>query len=149
MKSILPVFLLMAALAELPGRAQNDRKSVEETLVRMEHDWSQADTKKDAAELNRILAEDWIGVDFEGTFLNKTQALEGIRSDATSLETTVLSDMKVRVYGNTAIVTGTDTEKSEYHGRDSSGRYLWTDVFVMRDGKWQAVSSQSTKVAGR
>jgi hypothetical protein len=55
--------------------------------------------------------------------------------------------MKVRIYGNTAIVTGTDTEKSEYHGKDSSGKYLWTDVFVFRNGRWQAVSSQSTRLA--
>ena len=55
--------------------------------------------------------------------------------------------MKVRIYGTTAIVTGTDTEKSEYHGKDSSGKYVWTDVWVMRDGRWQAVASQSVKVS--
>jgi len=147
MKQFLVVFLLLAALAALPGQGQSDGKSAEQTLIQMEHDWSQADTKKDAAALNRILAEDWIGIDFEGTVQTKAQALEGIKSDSTSLETTVLSDMKVRIYGNAAIVTGTDTEKSEYHGKDSSGKYLWTDVFVLRDGRWQAVSSQSTKLA--
>jgi hypothetical protein len=88
-----------------------------------------------------------MGIDFEGTVLTKPQALTDIGSDSASLESTVLGDMKVRLYGNTAIVTGTDTEKSEYHGKDSSGVYLWTDVFVLRNGRWQAVSSQSTKVA--
>jgi hypothetical protein len=43
-------------------------------------------------------------------------------------------------------VVGSDTEKSTYHGKDSSGQYSWTDVFVKRNGQWQAVASQSTKV---
>lgn len=54
--------------------------------------------------------------------------------------------MKVRVFGDTAIVTGSDTEKSTYNGKDSSGKYIWTDIFVNRKGKWQAVASQSTNV---
>jgi ketosteroid isomerase-like protein len=147
MKEILRFWLMFAAAAALLGQAQSDKNAIEQTLVQMEHDWSQADTQKDAAALDRILADDWIGIDFEGTVLTKSQALQGIRSDSTVLESTVLGDIKVRIYGNTAIVTGTDTEKSEYHGKDSSGKYLWTDVFVLRDGRWQAVSSQSTKLA--
>jgi ketosteroid isomerase-like protein len=115
----------------------------------MEHDWSQADRERDPAALDRILASDWIGIDFEGAVLTKPQALEGIASGSGSLESTVLRDMKVRIYGNTAVVTGTDTEKGEYHGQDSSGKYLWTDVFVKRNGRWQAVSSQSTKLAAK
>lgn len=146
MKPILPVCLLLAAAVALPGQAPNDNTSVEKTLIQMEHDWSQADTRKDTAALDRILADDWIGIDFEGTVLTKPQALRGIGSDSGSLESTVLSDIKVRVYGDAAVLTGTDTEKSEYHGKDSSGKYLWTDVFVRRDGRWQAVSSQSTKL---
>jgi len=144
MKQIVGVCLVLAATTAMLSQAKNDKNSAEQTLIQMEHDWSQADTQKDAAALNRILAEDWIGIDFEGTVLTKPQALKGISSDAASLESTVLRDMKVRVYGNTAIVTGTDTEKGEYHGKDSSGKYLWTDVFVLRKGRWQAVSSQST-----
>ncbi len=145
MKQILPVCLLLAVA--MPGQTQGDKNSVEQALIQMEHDWSRADTEKDAATLDRILADDWIGIDFEGTVLTKPQALRDINSGSASLESTVLSDMKVRIYGNTAIVTGTDTEKSEYHGKDSSGKYLWTDVFVFRNGRWQAVSSQSTRLA--
>ena len=145
MKQIVAACVLLAAgLPSTHGKSGKD--SAEQTLIQMEQDWSQADIKKDAATLDRILAEDWIGIDFEGTILNKAQALQGIASGSGSLQSTVLRDVKVRVYGNTAIVTGTDTEKGQFHGRDSSGKYLWTDVFVHRNGRWQAVSSQSTKL---
>jgi hypothetical protein len=145
MKHVLPACLLLGAVT-LCGAGKSQKNSVEETLIQMEQAWSQADIKRDATALNQILAEDWIGTDFEGTLLNKAQALTGISSGSGTLQSTVLRDMKVRVYGSTAVVTGTDTEKGEYHGKDSSGRYLWTDVFVRRNGRWQAVSSQSTKL---
>lgn len=140
----MPAYLMVAAIT-LCVHGKSAKNSVEQTLIQMEEDWSQADVKQDAAALNRILADDWIGIDFEGTMLTKPQALKGIGSGSGSLQSTVLRDMKVRVYGNTAIITGTDTERGEYHGKDSSGKYLWTDVFVRRQGRWQAVSSQSTK----
>jgi ketosteroid isomerase-like protein len=137
---------VLLAMTTLLGQGKNDKNSAEQALIQMEHAWSQADIQKDAAALNQILAEDWIGIDFEGTILTKALALKGISSDSAALQSTILRDMKVRIYGNTAIVTGTDTEKGEYHGKDSSGKYLWTDVFVHRNGRWQAVSSQSTKL---
>jgi ketosteroid isomerase-like protein len=69
-----------------------------------------------------------------------------LKSGQSANQTVELGEMKVRVFGNTAIVVGSDTEKSTYHGKDSSGQYSWTDVFVKRNGQWQAVASQSTKV---
>ncbi len=147
MKIVLSALLfLFGSLA--PIHAKTPKPTVEETLLQLENDWSAADKHRDAAALNRILAEDWIGIDFEGTVLNKEQALRGIASGSGELDSTVLRDMKVRVYGNTAVITGTDTERGEYHGQDSSGRYVWTDVFVRRNGRWQAVSSQSTRLSG-
>jgi len=145
MKQMAAVLLLVATTAVL-AQPKSSKKSAEQILTEMEHDWSEADLHKDAAALARILADDWIGIDFEGTVLNKDQALRGIVSDSGSLQTTVLRDMKVRVYGNTAVVTGTDTETGDYHGEDSSGKYMWTDVFVRRGNRWQAVSSQSTRL---
>ena len=144
MKRILFGSLMSLTLTVFPSRAQS---ATEQDLLQLENEWSQADLHKDAAALDRILADDWIGIDFEGTVLTKLQALKGIASDSNALQSTVLRDMKVRIYGETAVITGTDTEQGEYHGKDSSGKYVWTDVFVRRNGRWQAVSSQSTKPA--
>jgi ketosteroid isomerase-like protein len=69
-----------------------------------------------------------------------------LKSGAATTQTVDLGEMKVRVFGNTAVVTGTDTEKSSYKGKDTSGKYVWTDVFVQRNGRWQAAASQSVKV---
>jgi len=128
-----------------------DTSSVEQALMQMERDWSQVGTNKanvdkDAKTLETIMADDWTGFDFMGKQNTKAEAIANLRSGAATTQSVELAPMKVRVFGDTAIVTGGDTEKSTYKGKDSSGKYVWMDVFVNRNGKWQAVSSESTKV---
>lgn len=126
-------------------------QGVEQTLMQMEKDWAQVGQNKanianDLKTLDRMMADDWAGLDFQGNAETKTQAMANLKAGTSTTQSIELGPMKVRVFGDTAIVTGSDTEKSTYKGKDSSGKYVWTDIFVKRNGKWQAVSSQSTKV---
>src|SRR5947199_10007825 len=126
-----PVLLALLVLrVSLPSQTKPGKQSAEQTLIQMELDWSDADVKKDAVTLNRILAEDWTGIDFEGTVMTKAGVMRDIKSDATATESTEVREIKVRIFGNTGLVTGTEIEKSQYKGKDSSGAYIWTDVFV-------------------
>jgi ketosteroid isomerase-like protein len=151
MKHLWAVCLLAAIPVYVGGQskpaAKSDSASVEQTLVQMERDWTQANLKKDTAALDRILADDWVAVDHEGKASTKAQALADLKSGASATQSVDLGEMKVRVLGNTAFVTGSDTEKSAFKGKDTSGKYYWTDVFMQRNGRWQAVASQSAKVA--
>jgi hypothetical protein len=54
--------------------------------------------------------------------------------------------MDVKVIGNVAVVQGSDTEKGTSSGKDSSGKYVWMDVFANRNGKWVVVRSQEAMV---
>jgi ketosteroid isomerase-like protein len=114
--------------------------------MQTEREWVDAAQKKDADTLNRILAEDWVGQGPTGA-VTKAQALAELKSGESTLDSITLGDMKVRVFGDTAVVAGTDDEKSSYKGKDTSGHYTWTDVFLKHQGKWQAVASQSTRTA--
>ena len=98
------------------------------------------------ATLGRLLADDWVYQGPGGT-QTKAQALAALKSDDQSFDFIKLGDMKVRVFGETAIVTGSEDEKSSYKGNDTSGHYLWIDVFVKRQGHWLDVASQSTPIA--
>ena len=62
------------------------------------------------------------------------------------IQSNVNTDMQVRVYGNTAVVTGGLTESGTRNGTAYTDTYRWTDVFVKRGGHWQAVVSQWAKV---
>ena len=147
MKSLIVAGLLAALVLPVFGVARADAPSVEQTLMQMERDWAQAGLKKDAAAMDKIVADDWIGTDSEGKSSTKAEGMADLKSGAAALQSIEVGAMKVRVFGNTAVVTGSDTEKSSYKGKDTSGKYAWTDVFVMRQGHWQAVASHSSKVA--
>lgn len=147
MKSLITAGLLAALVLPVFGVARADAPSVEQNLMQMEKDWAQAGVKKDAATEDRIVADDWVGIGSEGKSFTKAEAMADLKSGASVTESIELGAMKVRVFGNTAVVTGTDTEKSSYKGKDTSGKYAWTDVFVMRQGHWQAVASHDSKVA--
>lgn len=54
--------------------------------------------------------------------------------------------MKVHVFGETAVVTGTDDEITTTDGKKSRNHYVWTDVFVERNGKWLAAASQTAQI---
>lgn len=154
MKRILGVAVLFAVatslalgqMADSKGKTQgNGKASVEQALMQMERDWTEAGLKKDAGTLDKILAADWVGQGPTGV-ATKAEALADLKSGDNKLESITLGDMKVRVFGNTAVVTGSDDEKSSYKGKDTSGHYTWTDVFVKRQGRWQAASSQGTRM---
>jgi ketosteroid isomerase-like protein len=130
-----------------PEAANGSALSVEQTLMQLERDWSQASLNKDIAALNRIMADDWVNIDFQGRTLTKTQTIANLKSGLPATQAAGLGEMKVRVFGDSAIVTGSDTGKSTSKGKEVVEKYLWTDVFIRRNGRWQAVASQSTKVS--
>jgi ketosteroid isomerase-like protein len=134
----------VAVAGAAPGLAiAKDTAKDEKELMQMERDWTQASVKADATALGKILADDWVGQGPAGT-MTKAQTLAELKSGDSKTESITLGEMKVRIFGDTAIVTGSDDEKSSYKGKDMSGRYTWTDVFVKRKGHWQAVASQGT-----
>jgi hypothetical protein len=140
------LFVTGSVLVYADGKTTTPPKAtVSETLKQMERDWGQAEIKKDFDTVDKVLAEDWVGIDHEGKIVSKAEAMTDLKSGDIGLTSEVLGPMTVRIFGKTAIVTGSNTEKSVGHRKDSSGKYVWTDVFVLRDGKWQVVASQSTK----
>ena len=138
------VSLVLAQTSDNQGKAEDKGKgSLVDTFTKIENEWWQADKTKDAKALDRILADDWFYLGPKGT-MTKAQELADLEKRDENIESLTLMDMKVRVYGDVAIVTLREHEKSTKSTTDSSGDYLYTDVFVKRQGHWQAVNSQGT-----
>ena len=72
--------------------------------------------------------------------------VEQIKNGQIKLESDEPSDMKVRVYGNTAVVTGKANIKGTIAGKDASGTVAFTRVWVKKGGKWMTVALQQTKM---
>lgn len=134
--------LLLSSAAPLV--AQRDKeKAVREVLRQM----IDADLKDDAAELDRTLAPDYVIVRDNGVVRSRTETLEGIKSGATKFTGFDLSDVQVRFYGDTAVVTFHADIRGSRAGKDMSGQFREVRVFVSRGGKWQAVLAQRTRIS--
>src|SRR5512135_3873154 len=94
----------VAVLAQQKG-------STEQELIKLEEEWANANVKADVAFLDRILAADWTWTDADGVIWSKTESLAVLKSGQDKVTSMVVDDMKVRVYGNTAVVTGRTTIK--------------------------------------
>ncbi|HYJ83296.1 MAG TPA: nuclear transport factor 2 family protein [Allosphingosinicella sp.] len=55
-------------------------------------------------------------------------------------------DLKVRVMGDTAVVQGVDEEITSVDGKDTSGKWAFTDIFARRDGRWVAVAGHTSEI---
>jgi len=127
--------------------ASSKSSSVEKELIKLEVGWADAFLKADVAFLDRILADDYTDTSEDGTVSTKTQDVADLKSGDLKVTSSVNDDIKVRVYGNAAVVTGRLTMKAQYKGKDISGQYRWTDTWVKRSGQWQCVATGVSKIA--
>lgn len=144
MKRLITMPLSIALCAGMAFAASGN--STEDQLKQIENSWTDAQKTRNTAKLGEILADNWIGIGWDGATSDKAKALADLKSPGNSLDSIQMGPVQVRIFGNTAIVTGSNTEKSTENGKDSSGKYIWTDVFVKQNGKWKAIASQSAKV---
>jgi|SRR5262245_39139050 len=133
----------LVAISTLGAQVPN---AVERDILKLENDWSTAWQKKDAAFFQKLWADEYLSTDQDGATFTKAQDLANLAAAGTSQTSFALTDMKVHVYGDTAVVTGLNTIKATFKGKDTSGAYRFTDVFVKRDGRWQVVATQSSMI---
>ncbi|HEX2695698.1 MAG TPA: nuclear transport factor 2 family protein [Acidobacteriota bacterium] len=145
--AVCAVVLVLAVAAWAQTAAQPKSGSVEQELIKLENGWIEAVVKSDSAFLDRILADDITETDPEGNVLTKVQDLAEVKSGAYVITSGVMDDIKVRVYGDTAVVTGRNTIKGQYKGKDISGQTRWTDTWVNHAGRWQCVATHSSRIA--
>src|SRR5579863_6485594 len=115
-----PIFLAsLIAFSVLPffGQAQADTASVQQTLMQMERDWGQAAAKNDTATVDKFVADDWVGIDFQGKSITKAEAMTDMKSGASTTQSYEIGPMKVRVLGNTAVVTGSTRRRAHTRAR--------------------------------
>jgi ketosteroid isomerase-like protein len=120
--------------------------SISQEIKQIEHDWADAMTAGDLDKVGQIVADDWIGIGYDGSKASKQRLLADVKAGKDKAESIEVGPMDVKVLGIVAVVQGSDTEKSVMNGKDTSGNWVWMDVFVKRQGKWVAVRSQSAMV---
>ena len=121
-------------------------QSVEDHIKKLETERAAAVVKGDMAVLDKHTSDDYTLINANGQVSTKAQMLEGFKSGANKLTQDDVSDMKVRVYGDTAVVTGKVTVKGMMGGKDATGSALYTRVYVKKGGEWVSVALQQTRL---
>jgi ketosteroid isomerase-like protein len=138
--------VLVCGLAA-PARAQSGPvKSDQDILIQLEHDWDAAFHRHDAAFIDRILADEFIVTYDNGVRADRKLELQLATSLNENVESSTMDEFIVKEFGNTAVVWFTLHLVGPVNGERVQNDYRFTDVFVLRDGRWQCVSSQSTRV---
>jgi len=138
---IAAVFVVTASLTSVWA------EDVQAQLTKLEMDRAVAVVKGDIATLDKYTSDDYVLINMNGHMAGKSEMIEGFKSGSSKLTSEELSDLKVRVYGNTAVVTGKADVKGTLGGADATGQILFTRVYVKKDGRWQSTSLQQTRVA--
>ncbi len=150
------VVFLLAAIAALPAFAaqhvsartksigdSGDQSTIRE-IVEMERQAKEASIRRDAQFSQRTLADDYVDITPLGQVHTKEDTISARKSGQLRYETINVTDMVVRIYGDTAVVTARADVKGHQLGEDFSGPYRYTRVWVRRSGHWEAVSYQAT-----
>ena len=128
---------------------EDQRETTDEQEVRqMIQKYRSALLQRDIPMLEKIWADDYVFVNASGEVLTKAQRLSNLKSGATSLDSINQEEnITVRVYQNSAVVTSRVTLKGQYGGKQISGQYRSTLVWVKGPAGWQLVSNQLTALA--
>lgn len=140
--------LLAAALSVTALGAQAQRgQSDQEILTGLERDWDQALRRKDVKFIETILADEFMVTYAEGARADKASELKMAAEFNQQIDSSELDEFTVKIYGDTAVVWFTQHLVGPSQGRPLALTFRYMDVWVLRDGRWQCVASQATKVA--
>jgi ketosteroid isomerase-like protein len=128
--------------------AKSSSDESREVLRALEAARNEAIVHGDSAALEKMTSEDYTFVTLRGELRTKADVVRGFATGAFKYEAREISDLNIRVYGNAAVVTGRSNQKGTENGKDYSGDYRFTRVYIKRDGRWLTVALQATRVEG-
>jgi ketosteroid isomerase-like protein len=144
--TVLALAVAVASAQEARLGAVQDAKAVEE-VKKLELEWWQSYVKRDTNFLERYVSDDYTSIDPHGTVVDKKREIESLKSGDLAITEMKPNEMKVRTYGDAAVIAGRSIIKTKVSGQDASSEYRFTDVWVKRGDRWQAVTSQLTRIA--
>ena len=131
------------AIHPRPGLDSGNDETIRQ-IVDMERQSKEASLRRDSDFPLRTLAEDYVAITPLGQVTTKKETISARRSGQLRYEAMNITDMVVRVYGDTAVVTARADVRGHQLGEDFSGPYRYTRVWIRRNGQWQIVSYQAT-----
>ncbi len=146
-KHMLMTILFAAGLTQTVETFVQENLQHEQEIRKLLDEFAQAFAKTDTVVLKKLVADDYIHTNLDGGVLNKSQWLERAKMrlaeiDAGKFKITHYSydDIRIRIYGNTAVATGLAKTEGLREGKEFKWNLRFTNVWVKRDGLWQRVA---------
>jgi ketosteroid isomerase-like protein len=139
--TILSISAMFAVRAQDSGTAEAER-----FIKESERLWAESVASGDASVVERILAEDFVGVDPDGSLYDKAKMVKDTASAPKYFLSNHLNEVKVRFYGDAAVAQGNESWVRR-SGTPLRGRFVWTDTWIKRAGKWQIVAAEDLAVS--
>lgn len=138
-KGFIALWVVMTALS--PGRASNSQESsAANELSRLEKVWNEAHVRGDADALDRLWADDLTVAVPKMPVMTKQSVMGIARSGLIKFQRYDTSDIRIRVYGDAAVVTGLLERTRNLNGRNIDDKWRFTKVYIKQAGKWQVVA---------
>lgn len=120
--------------------AQGTDEAEQQEILQLQDEWNQALVRKDVRFIRQLYDDNLAYTSTQGVMLTKPQLIELYESGVLTFYRMSHEDLKVKIFGNTAVLTGRSTSKMEYKGRVSYGPRRFTNVFVKKGGQWRLVA---------
>lgn len=142
------LILLLAIVPAVTAAASQSQpvRSDQDILIQIERDWDAAVFRKDLAFIDNVLADEFVATYVDGSRGDKAKELQLVRDFNQQIYSSTVDEFAVKVYRDAAVVLFTKRMVGAKDGRQIEVAYRYMDVFVMRDGRWQCVATQSTRL---
>lgn len=146
MKQIFAIAIVVFSAAVIAsgqehGATRDSSKTVEQVIRKLDNERIQAQIHADAAALDRIYADDFIGVGPSGTVRTKPQVIADFTSGTLKFQSITTDDVQVRIYGNAAVETGLSTMIGQDKGKAVPQDTRFTRVWIKQQGRWRLVAN--------
>jgi ketosteroid isomerase-like protein len=125
---------------------RHENHAIHKEIEALEMQWRQAIIANDVGQMDHLLADDYIGISANGTIETKAQALALRKAGTMRISQLDLTDFKVRVYGDTAVVTSQANLEGTNGQSNIGGNYRYTRVYNRRLGQWKIVSFEASRM---
>src|SRR3954447_12681469 len=133
-------------LCALPVVAQPPRSDTSATIESADKTFADAMVNADLVALANTYADDYVFTDPTGRVSHKAELLDSFRRGVIKIRSQEISNVQVNVYGEVAVEIGKLLSQAARDGKDSGGTFRFTRVWVKRDGRWQTVAFQETRI---
>ena len=118
--------------------------SASSNLVALERLWNQAQLTRDAKAIANMIGDRFVNTEYDGAVSNREKFLADFADPQFKPSVMNIQDVKVEMYSNTAVVTGTYHTKGVYAGKPYEHVGRFTDIWIFEGGKWMCVASHTS-----